>query len=94
MPHPIMGTPVQTGRGIRHGLARGEQRSKVLPASQGEEEGEDDGETLQIHPAHNARGVALTISNWHWIWLSSGSGSGSHRQCFNLYSATICTLFC
>ena len=46
MPHPIMGTPVQTGRGIRHGLARGEQRSKVLPASQGEQEGQDDGETL------------------------------------------------
>ena len=50
------------------GLARGEQRSKVLSASQGEEEGEDDGETLQIHPAHNARGVALTISNRDQIW--------------------------
>ena len=68
------------------GLGRGEQRSKVLPASQGEEEGQDDGETLQIHRAHNARGVASTIPNRQQIW--------HHRQCFILYSANICALFC
>ena len=43
------------------GLARGEQRCKVLPAPQGEEEGEDVDQALSICSAHHARGAALIL---------------------------------
>ena len=43
------------------GLARGEQRCKVLPAPQGEEEGEDDDQALSICSAHHAGGAALIL---------------------------------
>ena len=42
-------------------LARGEQRCKVLPAPQGEEEGEDVDQALQICRTYHARGAALIV---------------------------------